>query len=1631
MFSNHNGFKVKAVWKAVFICLLIILPFSISHSIMASQAQGIEAIPHLLNRDSISLSDELPLISSAQTIVSPATTSHHDSSVTSADERDLMATASSPSVMFIENMGQFAEEARFQVRGAAHTLWLAEDGLWINLLEEVEAADAPYLANLDELVSQKRAADRARRAVNIKLNFVGANQTPRIEPFDRLETYFNYFQGDESSKWRSQVRTWGGVRYVDLYPGIDLEITSENGQLVQRIVADTDADLASVRLRAEGADKLALNGNQLRLTTAIGDVAWPLLQLAASDGSPAAEQEEKLGQPTVRSNEITAPFSTPSSAAMQISEQTPFTDTNTLRYSTFVGAGGDDFGNKVKLDSSGHVVVTGRTSSSDFPVVSGVSDHNGDHDLFVFKLSSDGKQLLYSTFIGGDLYDEGRDLEIDQNNNIVVVGFTQSSNFPTTYQAYDSTYHGNHDAVVLKLKGDGTELLYSTFIGEASEDYAYSVALDNSQNIVVAGRTLSSSFPTTQQAYDTEQNGNDDVFVLKLSNDGQSLLYSTFVGGSQNDGRYVSVAVDNSGNAVVTGVTSSDNFPTAGNPYSGFKGGSDAFLFKLASDGSDLLYSTFIGGRNSEHGNDLALDANGNIIVVGSTSSEDFPTTQGAYSRSLSGSDDAFVLKFAAKDNSLLLSTFIGGSASDNAADLVLDQNGDVIVSGYTSSSNFPTTDSAYDATHNGSSDIFVSKLASDGSSLLYSTFVGGSSSDYNYSSLEIDNDSNVIVTGGTTSSDFPTTDGAYDTAHHGREDVFVFSLNLAVVVVVPPAVRIDPVIQVDGKDVVPTAGTAITVIYDELETSGQPLIRWRRKYKLEDQEESDFTNKATVGAGNTIAEEEWCVTVTPLDGTGTASGAPEESCAYIESVPNQLPEAAVEVPEAPTVGEPLTVTLEISDDDGNADAKDAQVRWYRDDLLQPKFNDSTSTQTYTNTNVGEVWCAIARAHDGIEFGGASEKKCTIINPPEGALPFITNAQINPSKATSSESLTLEYTYNDPDALARGAQNVEIRWFRNGKLQSQLNNSRRVAARLTLPGETWWATIRPSSLQTWRYGRSTQSNAVDISADTVNTAPEARNLIINPQQPSTQQDLRLTYDFLDVDDDSQGETSIEWYRNLQYVEEYEGVRVIPAAQTNVGEVWHAIVIPHDGTDFGERVAARSVRIRPVDGNNLPEAREVYLSPREPGVDDNLVINYTYHDQDEDFEGDTAIEWLLNGEIVTRYNGVTVLPSQATRVGQTWCAHVKPHDGEELGNLVESNCVTITQKGNNTPPTVSDVHILPAVPRSSDDLVVHYEYFDADGDAESGTRINWYVDGKPFHKSGFENVTVIPSAYTLPNQLWQVVVQVNDGSNQYSDIVASNLIIINTPPEVSNAEITVLQPVLENGLRLDYKYDDKDKNPEGLPAIKWYKNGVNQSRLNNQKTVPAAELALNQKWYAAIETFDEYEYSQMSITDEVTLASLFLPLVLRPEEDTTPPPTPTSTPTPTVVPAYYEDNDTQETAYGPLEFAQDYRAYPEDENDWYIVTLNETSSLKVVLSNYQNIRDKGQLVIYETFMNREANTVNRAPIANHGGASSTRKIPNPDLPHALTDLAPGRYLIRIYTEERHHETHLYNLNVNTR
>lgn len=405
--------------------------------------------------------------------------------------------------------------------------------------------------------------------------------------------------------------------------------------------------------------------------------------------------------------------------------------------------------------------------------------------------------LGYSTYLGGNGFDNAADIAVDNFSNVYIIGTTDSYDLPTRRASYDATCGTDgkcnqqadtlsnwigarkSDVYVIKLHASGTRILYATYIGGSNNDQGVSIALDGSNNAYITGQTSvytdapGGEFPATPGAYDTTYNRDvnnyaADLFVAKLNSNGSALVYSTYLGSSAFDAA-AGIAVDALGNAYVSGTTydlpgGSNDFPTTATAYdTSYNGAGDTFITKLNPAGTELVYSTYVGGIIEDDVRGIAIDAGNNTYVTGTTGSLDYPTTTGAYSITASAGSSAFITKLNSEGSALMYSTYLGGSGDEIAYDITVDKTGHAYVTGSTTSTNFPRLRAAQITNKGGFADIFLTKLSPAGDALVYSTYWGGSGYEHG-SSIALNFTGQPLVTGTTYSTDFPTTANALDT---------------------------------------------------------------------------------------------------------------------------------------------------------------------------------------------------------------------------------------------------------------------------------------------------------------------------------------------------------------------------------------------------------------------------------------------------------------------------------------------------------------------------------------------------------------------------------------------------------------------------------------------------------------------------------------------------------------------------------------------------------------------------------------------------------------------------------------------------------------------------------------------------
>ena len=637
------------------------------------------------------------------------------------------------------------------------------------------------------------------------MELAGAAPDLKVTGTDMLPGKVNYFIGKDPSKWRTDLPTYGKVKYSAVYPGVDLVYYGNQRQLEYDFVVAPGADASEVHLHFAGAKKLAIDSDgNLKISASNGEISFhkPVVyQMKDGKREPVSGRFQMFAKSDL------------GFALGNYDHNRELVIDPTLAYSTYLGGSTTDSANGIAVDAGGHAYVTGSTYSSDFPTIASsyaaidpaLGNAHPTPVAFITKFHHDGSGLIYSTFLGGTGGDSATAIALDSAGNAYVTGTTTSTDFPVTPGAYETTTAGG-GSFVTKLNPTGTNLVYSTYINYTA---ASGIAIDASGHAYVTGFTGSKDFKVTANAF---QKTNHALywtgFVIKLSENGGWAGYSTYLGGSDYENAY-GIAVDNAGEAYVTGTTYSHDFPETSGAYqtknkAAAKHMNNAFITKLNATGSGLVYSTYLGGTGVLSGDTaygIAINAAGDAYVTGNAYSDDFPITNGAYQTvnhaKGTAADNAFVAKLNAAGSQLFYSTYLGGSGIINVAPLdddapaswgdsgsaiAVDSIGDAYITGYAISGDFPVTNGAYmtqDPSELLNEDgnnpvVFFSKLNPAGSQLLYSTFMGGlgcgGGIGAGYDGLgdigkaiAVDPNGDVYLAGTTCSPDFPTSANAFD----------------------------------------------------------------------------------------------------------------------------------------------------------------------------------------------------------------------------------------------------------------------------------------------------------------------------------------------------------------------------------------------------------------------------------------------------------------------------------------------------------------------------------------------------------------------------------------------------------------------------------------------------------------------------------------------------------------------------------------------------------------------------------------------------------------------------------------------------------------------------------------------------
>jgi len=674
---------------------------------------------------------------------------------------------------FVENRGQWNPSVRFMARTPGLDLWVTDKGLTYDYHEKSD-----------------RGRGKKRHAVRV--DFVGATK-PTPQGQKPLAIQQDFMVGPRS-KWASNVSRYRSVRMNGVYPGIDLVAYFDAKTKLPRydFVVHKGADSDRIAMRYSGASNLGLTSpTELSYQTGFGQVSERDLKVYQTDPSTGTKQPLPAFRSIGRGGLV----------SFKISKRDRSKDMviDPVIFSTYLGGTHNTLVTGVAVNIFFNTAyVCGDTESTDLPAVSGEYQTTNPtaattrDSSFVAKIDSSNVHCTYFGGSGGGVgvpFTSAQAIAFDYstasspNGSVVVVGRTNCLDMPGASASFQPANHGLTDAYVAKFNYKLDSLFSSTYLGGSKDDAATDVRVDRTNgNIFVTGYTSSNvaanPFPTTAAAADTTYNGgHNDAFVTKLNPGLSALTYSTFLGGSRDEYPaattnihtisfqcYPRLALDSSGNVLLTGTTNSSNFPATSGAYQTTGPVSavtyKAFVAKFSTDGSVLQWATFLGGGADESAG-LAFDYGGNVLVAGSTSSRTFPTTTGAFQPTYRGNKDGFVASLSPTGTTLNWASYLGGGGLDLVSGLAFMPDGSVSVAGTTNSTNFPTTGQGFQAGYGGVSDGFVARLAPGGTGLRFGSYLGGADLDV-LTSMVVDANGGLFLGGYSVSRDFPTTHLAF-----------------------------------------------------------------------------------------------------------------------------------------------------------------------------------------------------------------------------------------------------------------------------------------------------------------------------------------------------------------------------------------------------------------------------------------------------------------------------------------------------------------------------------------------------------------------------------------------------------------------------------------------------------------------------------------------------------------------------------------------------------------------------------------------------------------------------------------------------------------------------------------------------
>ncbi len=676
-------------------------------------------------------------------------------------------------VSFTENRGQWDSQVLYRAASSGATMWFTKDGIYYQFTRLKHDQATNPVEQIGGIDSQKF------EQMMIKSTFADANANVQVTNEGLMEYKCNYFFGNDSTRWQTNVPNYTAITFRNLYAGIDLKFEAGIDGMESHFIVSPGADLEQMRLQFEGADSISVNSaGDLIINSRWGELVErtaDIFQDSSGSRDNYSGNYELVDEQTVR---FAVDDSYDASRELFLAP--------TLTFSTYLGGsvGESPADRGIETNSLGETILVGSTTSADFPTVNASDITQALKDGFVTKFNASGTGLLSSTYLGGSSDDYCTALRITASvlPGIIVIGGTYSSDFPMV-NAVDASANGAPDCFLVAFGGDdgsggNNGISFSTYLGGSFSEYPSAMAVQcvppcniNQYTVWVTGHTQSTNFPTSN-AYNVALSGPSDAFLTEftIGVSGNSMGRSTYFGGSYIDhGAGVIIVGGAANRPIVTGTTQSTDFPLV-NPFDATYGGADAFLagFDYAGNGQMFpTFSTYYGGSDFEEDLSIVARSSGNLVIAGSTTSTDLPISAG-YDNSHNGNYDGFIAEFNSNGSSLVFNTYLGGTGYDRLyGGLALDLMGNIYVTGYTQSTDFPTVN-PYDTSLAGTGDAFIAKFNSTATNLEFSTLLGGSGIDQG-TGITVDAPGCLYVAGSTSSSNFPVAN-PYDPTLNGSD---------------------------------------------------------------------------------------------------------------------------------------------------------------------------------------------------------------------------------------------------------------------------------------------------------------------------------------------------------------------------------------------------------------------------------------------------------------------------------------------------------------------------------------------------------------------------------------------------------------------------------------------------------------------------------------------------------------------------------------------------------------------------------------------------------------------------------------------------------------------------------------------